>query len=296
MPKRTGMRYQAPVALYNDPRRFFVEWIDPGGAGLGKRILDVGCACGDLGRALAAVGECELVGLEYDAGSVDVAMATGVYDRVCRVDLEDGASDSVLDGLGGFDVIVCGDVLEHLRDPPGVLRRLLRRLRSGGQVLVSLPNIAHASVKLDLLDDRFAYTERGLMDRTHLKFFTWRSIAELLDTVGLQVREVRTTTSPRRRVVGSAAFRRLPASVSEVVIGDPHSFVNQYVVNCIVGEGGDGPSNKQMLGNACGSGVESIPIHPLVRLASAIIPVRDWRRRFRERWHLRLNRGGRPVP
>lgn len=276
------------MALYNDPRRCFVDWIRDG-----DRVLDVGCACGDFGCCLASERRVEILGLEYDQGSVEVARATGAFTRVIRCDLEDTATIPAWEGAGTFDVIVFGDVLEHLRDPAAVLAVLLRLSRPGGLVLISLPNLAHANVKIDLLENRFDYTDRGIMDRTHLRFFTWRSIAELLDSVGLRILEARTTVSPTRRVTGSSRFRRLHPAVGKLIVEDQHSFVNQYVVKCKLRSDHErGPSNAEMLRGIRLDGLASRRVHAWVRVTAAMIPRRDWRRRYRERMHLWLHRHG----
>lgn len=292
--RRRSERYKAPVALYNDPRRYFIDWI-----GDGQRVLDVGCACGDFAVQLGRERKVEVVGLEYDAGSVALARATEAFEEVLQTDLDAPDVDRAWDSLGRFDAIVLGDVLEHLRDPERVLGRLVRVLDPEGRVLVSLPNIAHASVKIDLLDDRFEYTERGIMDRTHLRFFTWRSISDLLDSMGLRIEEARTTVSPKRRITESRRFRELPEPVGRAIAEDPHSFVNQYVVRCRLRRDGDGPSrNREILRNIGSDGVAALRVHPLVRWSSALIPRREWRRRYRERIHLWVHRreAGRPSP
>ena len=87
---------------------------------------------------------------------------------------------------GAYDAILFLDVLEHLRDPDGVLRAARDWLRPGGRVLCSLPNVAHWRVRLALARGRFDYTENGLMDATHLRWFTRRTARELLTRAGLR--------------------------------------------------------------------------------------------------------------
>lgn len=97
---------------------------------------------------------------------------------------------------GQFDVIVYGDILEHLKNPMVVLRDLNRYLRPGGTVIVSVPNFVHLWVRLNVLVGRFRYAERGILDRTHVRFFTMASFRSFLGHAGLQVDDVVATPVP----------------------------------------------------------------------------------------------------
>src|SRR5205823_7166679 len=102
---------------------------------------------------------------------------------------------------GGFDAIVCADVLEHLRDPAAALAAVRHALAPDGEVVISIPNVAHLWVRLSLLAGRFDYAERGILDRTHLRFFTRRTLLALLARAGLAVDELRVTPVPLPLVV-----------------------------------------------------------------------------------------------
>ena len=116
-----------------------------------------------------------------------------------------------------FDAVVCADVLEHLARPEDLLARIHGWLRPGGTLLVSLPNVANVTVRAGLLLGRFPYAERGILDRTHLRFYTRRSARDLLTGAGFRVRERRgdrdalrargARSSPRRR----GGFRCAPS-------------------------------------------------------------------------------------
>ena len=179
----------------------------------GSRVLDVGCATGYLGELLAAK-ECVVVGIEADPEAARLARSSGAYQAVYEIDLDDATSSLP---TGAFDVVLCADVLEHLRDPPGTLRRLHPMLAEDGQLVVSLPNVAHLSVRLQLLAGHFRYTERGILDRTHLHFYTYESARALIEGSGLRVESVFAGSnrfgdivsfgpSPVRRLRGLLAF------------------------------------------------------------------------------------------
>ena len=141
-------------------------------------VLDVGCSAGSLGRELAARGV-QVDGIEYDEAAAEEARS--VYRRVVVGDLE---TMPVELEPAGYDVIVFADVLEHLRDPCRLLARLAPLLRPGGHVVVSTPNVANWSMRLLHLAGRWDYQERGIMDRTHLRFFTRRTLLALLRQAG----------------------------------------------------------------------------------------------------------------
>ncbi len=99
-------------------------------------------------------------------------------------------------GAQPFDAVVCADVLEHLARPEDLLARIHGWLRPGGTLFVSLPNVANVTVRAALLLGRFSYAERGILDRTHLRFYTRRSAEALLTGAGFRVRDVEATAMP----------------------------------------------------------------------------------------------------
>lgn len=154
----------------------------------GLRLLDLGAAGGHLGRAVR--DRCAwLAGVEPDASLP--ASARDGYDRW----LSCGAED-VEGWEAPFDVVVCADVLEHLARPETLLERIHGWLRPGGTLLVSLPNIANVSVRVSLLLGHFRYTDRGILDRTHLSFYTLASARNLLEGSGFRVQAAEPTAMP----------------------------------------------------------------------------------------------------
>lgn len=154
-------------------------------------VLDVGCGFGTTSQRIQRLGN-RVTGIESSAEAAAVAMKR--LERVVTADLHE--SDRVRAQLSSasFDVIIFADVLEHTAWPVGVLRRYLDFLRPGGSVIISVPNIGVWSVRLGLLLGRFNYTDSGVLDATHLRFFTGRTVRELLDRAGL--RPKRTTYNP----------------------------------------------------------------------------------------------------
>ncbi|MDX6716765.1 MAG: hypothetical protein QOH30_3323 [Baekduia sp.] len=155
----------------------------------GARVLDVGCATGYLAAELARRG-CTVVGVEFDQVAAQQARAFcrevvvgDLESEAVRADVQRAVTDA-----GGVDTVICADVLEHLRDPWAVLAWLRTLLDPGGRAIVSVPNIAHWTVRRALLRGRFDYADFGLLDRTHLRFFTRASATELAHRAGFAVR------------------------------------------------------------------------------------------------------------
>lgn len=164
-------------------------------------VLDVGCWNGTLGRKL--IRDCNAVvdGIERDATQAQQAREGG-YRRVDVADLDREVPDA--DGRS-YDVILFGDVLEHLVHPEQVLEKLVGRLKPGGRVLVSLPNIAFAVNRVTHLLGRWDYKDYGILDRTHLRFFTKRTMIALVESAGLRV----------VRIDGYVGLHQYPAVVRE---------------------------------------------------------------------------------
>ena len=151
-------------------------------------ILDVGAAQGMLGQLLRGSG------LAIDAvepNSAWAGLAGPHYRRVYASTIEEAALPE-----GAYEVIVCADVLEHTVDPVAVLRQLRRVAAADAHFVVSLPNVAHLAVRLLLLAGRFPQMERGILDRTHLHFYTRDTAEAMLRRAGLEVVRARPTGVP----------------------------------------------------------------------------------------------------
>ncbi len=157
----------------------------------GLDVLDVGCGFATTSQHIQEVGN-RVSGVESNVDAVPIARTR--IAQVIQADLQD--FERVRDALGGrmFDTIIFADVLEHLAWPVGVLRTYTALLKDRGSVIVSLPNVGLWSVRLGLLFGRFHYVDTGVLDRTHLRFFTRRTAVEMLRAAGLE--PVRRTYNP----------------------------------------------------------------------------------------------------
>lgn len=190
-----------------------------------RRVLELGCATGYVTAALKARGH-HVVGVEIDPESADVAR--GVADDVLVGDLDKVGLGELL-GPREFDVVMAGDVLEHLRDPVTVLRDAVGMLSPEGFVVVSLPNVAFHDVRIALLHGDWTYRPDGLLDQTHVRFFTRRSMFAFARDAGLVVTGFhRVERRPGTSNVALADPLLLPL-VKDLVDLDPNARTYQFV-------------------------------------------------------------------
>lgn len=215
------MKYQAPVDLNNEnSSQSAVARLIRDHAPSHGRILDVGCASGDLGVTLEELGF-EVYGIEKDDALAQIA--ANRITKVFKLDIESGSLPE--SELKPFDAIVFGDVLEHLRNPLEVLQDSLKLLTPDGFVCSSIPNIAHASVKFGLLKGAWHYTEEGLLDRTHLRFFTLSSAIQLLRNAGLRIETLQATVV----APDPNEWSGIPHEVVSWILSDESALDFQYV-------------------------------------------------------------------
>ena len=154
-------------------------------------MLEVGCWSGHVTQHLVARGN-SVVGVELDPEAARLAEAHAEHVHVADVDRV--ALSSLEDGP--FDVIMFGDVLEHLRDPHAVLADAAGLLAPDGRFVISIPNVSHIDARMMLLQGGWDYQPDGLLDRTHLRWFTPRSLRELLAGVGFVANRVERVSTP----------------------------------------------------------------------------------------------------
>jgi O-antigen biosynthesis protein len=159
----------------------------------GSHVLDVGCHTGILGSALVEKKHCTVKGIDLDLDALEVARER--IHAVTSIDLEDSEWVQTLQSKGfrNFDAIIFGDVLEHTRQPAKILIQAKQLLSSNGRVIVSLPNVANVRIRLQILRGKFEYQDSGILDRTHLRFFTLKTARELLQHAGYRIIEERHT-------------------------------------------------------------------------------------------------------
>ena len=223
--------YWAPVdpEAPNNSHAFSLQLI-----GRNRRVLELGPAAGHFTKALVDAG-CRVVGVEVDPDAAE--RVSGFAERVVVGDLSDPAVVSSAIDDERFDVVVGGDVLEHLPDPLRTLRACRGALKPGGYVVLSVPNVAHADVKLQLLAGRFPYRDTGLLDRTHLHFFTLESIEDMLRDAGLLLIDLKRVTLPVFTTEQAVDRESVSPEVLSSVLADPESETYQFVVRAVLHDG-----------------------------------------------------------
>lgn len=154
-----------------------------------SKVLDVGTAGGFLGEYLIKEKNCELWGIEPDSELYQNALNVG-YVKMFQKTIENvlESNDLLQDK---FDVIFLGDVLEHLICPEKILAQLKFFLKVNGKFIISLPNIAHYSTRFGLLVGKFDMADAGILDRTHLHFYTRTSAIKMIEECGLEIEKIR---------------------------------------------------------------------------------------------------------
>ncbi|UYP28923.1 class I SAM-dependent methyltransferase [Pseudomonas sp. Z8(2022)] len=172
-----------PLGYFDNIRMDVISFIDkPAG-----EVLEIGCGAGGTLSYLKSNGLAQhVVGIDIASSQIEVALRQGV-DEAFVSNLDD--LEEILHGRT-FDAILMLDVLEHLVDPWSVLKRISGFLRPGGRAYVSLPNVQSVRVLVPLLMGQWRYKELGILDKTHLRFFTKRTAVELLRGAGFELESV----------------------------------------------------------------------------------------------------------
>jgi len=233
--------------------------------GYNKTVLEVGCSTGFFTKVLVQRG-CNVVGIELDPEAAE--MAEKWAERVVVGDIDEGDVWNYVKDES-FDVVVFGDVLEHLRDPLASLREAVRKIKPTGFVVTSVPNVAHGDVRIALLQGKFPYTESGLLDQTHLRFFTLETLRMLLDKAGLVVVDTKRVVVPLFHSELGVKLGDVSHRTLDELHADPEVECYQYVMKS-VRDNGD---------------------HALTDLAARVNELTD--RLHRQRMRLAVFRGGR---
>ena len=189
-------------------------------------VLDLGCGSGALGQHLSETRGCTLDGVTLS--EAEATHARPHYRRVVVDNLE--SCDLVATFAGShYDFIVCADVLEHLSRPEQVLAACRQLLQPEGRLLISVPNAGYTGLIAELLEGEFLYREEGLLDRTHLRFFTRRSLARFLGEQRWAIDSVDTIARELPESEFDAAFDRLPPSVARHLLGAPDALSYQFI-------------------------------------------------------------------
>ena len=219
----SSKRYEPPIIDLDNKNSSQILTIDL--TGVHKKVLEIGTSTGYISKILKERGNI-VTGIEIDheAGLI----AQQYCDRMIFGDVEALALNKKLEPAS-FDVILCGDVLEHLKNPVKILQKLQKFLKPDGYLVVSLPNFCHGDVLLNLLNGDFRYTSIGLLDETHLRFFGLKNIFALFAECGYQISDLHTTNLDIGNTELKINQEKVPQDLLKFIRSLPNSNVYQYV-------------------------------------------------------------------
>ncbi|MEE4659199.1 MAG: glycosyltransferase [Halieaceae bacterium] len=191
-------------------------------------VMDLGTGSGELGAWLTREKRCTVDGIEMSAEHI--AQASPHYRRLEQVDLEQADALAIFES-GSYDRVVLADVLEHVRDRENLLRQAAALLKPGGELLLSVPNVGYAGVILDLLEGHFDYRDEGILDSTHIRFYTRDSLCDFLRGMGFGIVAV----EPVVKALQQTEFAHfspelLPASLVNALLDREESLAYQYIL------------------------------------------------------------------
>lgn len=191
---------------YNfDPDPYNTHMLLMSEVSLGAKVLEIGTASGYLGEYMTHEKKCEVWGVEPVKALYEESLSCG-YKKIFNESAEDFLNNTEV-ASEKFDIILLGDVLEHMAYPDVVLRGLKKFLKPEGKVVISMPNIAHYSIRLSLLFGKWNTTDSGILDRTHLRFYTLDSALQMIGGCGLKIEKFRPSSGYIERFGLNKLFR-----------------------------------------------------------------------------------------
>ena len=213
------------MAYYDNVNEDLLAMIPPDAT----KVCEVGCGTGEMAKVYKRVNpECEYYGIEFDPRSHRDAESSGIFADVVHRDVEKLWAYTINQFYPDLDVLIYGDVLEHLRDPWKHLEHAVKEwVKPGGQVIACVPNVQNFGLAINLLAGSFEYQSEGLMDRTHLRFFTLSTLIDLFDKAGLSIVSVEPRNWEDRWDTDHKQFIKLMTPFVEHYGIDPKSFARE---------------------------------------------------------------------
>ena len=226
-PSKSGQSMEKSLNYYSSGRKDILPLLEPI---VGKTVLDIGCGAGGTGRLLKERGCAALYGIECIPKAAEIAMQA--YDKVhlCPVEQVDFTQYRNF-----FDYIICADVLEHLVDPWSVVETLRETLKPGGSLIASIPNTRNRGIIGGLLLGSWEYQSAGLLDKTHLRFFTFQSVVSMFYKAGYTI----TSIGPNYESVADEIVPKLNSSPAKkmieelikVLVGQSYTFTDEDMLD-----------------------------------------------------------------
>jgi O-antigen biosynthesis protein len=226
MEQNSGLKYNFELDMVGDnSNSLILREVMPN-----SEVLEFGCAYGRMTKYLKEQLNCNVFIVEYnsEAGKVAAAYSSQAMIGSAAGDIEDYFWLSELKDKK-FDYIIFADVLEHLYDPWQVLSSTKDLLKDNGRVLISIPNLGHNSIILDLLNDKFNYRDIGLLDNTHIRFFTEKSLLEMVQKSGYKVDKFINAINAVEFTEFNNSYNDVPVDVAEYLKQRKNGEVYQFV-------------------------------------------------------------------
>lgn len=193
----------------------------------GSRVLEFGPSHGRLTRFLNAYMDCDVVCIELDEEAAEEA--SQYAQKMIVGDIESLLWEEEVENQT-FDYILFADVLEHLRNPERILKIVKKYLRESGSIIISIPNVAHSAILIDLLQDKFIYKDVGLLDNTHIRLFTKTTLDVMIDECGLyKCYETDIAKEPEMTEFVNS-YNELPLNVASYIKNKPYSTSYQFIM------------------------------------------------------------------
>jgi 2-polyprenyl-3-methyl-5-hydroxy-6-metoxy-1,4-benzoquinol methylase len=199
--------------------------------GKDKRVMEVGAGPGSITRLLTSLSNCRVTALEIDSEAIK--KLAPFCERVYQVDLNDKAWSGTIEGDERFEVIVAADVLEHVYEPLTVLKAMRGFLNEGGYMVISIPHVGHSGVHACLLEEDFEYSDFGLLDRTHIRFFGIKNIQKLFEDAGMKIVHAEFVVRNPEHTEFANQWSKLTPEIRNALASNPYGSVYQVVVKAV---------------------------------------------------------------
>lgn len=199
--------------------------------GKDKRVLELGSGPGTITRLLANESNCRVTALEIDAEAIK--KLAPYCDQVYQADLNASDWPDIIEHTEGFDVVIATDVLEHLYEPLKVLTAMKGMLNEHGYIVVSLPHVGHSAIHACLLNEDFSYSEIGLLDRTHIRFFGIKNIQSLFEDAGLKITHAEFVVREPEHTEFAKLWAHTDPELRNALAKNPFGSVYQVVVKAV---------------------------------------------------------------
>ncbi|WP_304912423.1 methyltransferase domain-containing protein [Hydrogenophaga sp.] len=195
--------------------------------GTGRDVLEVGSGPGSITRVLTEVGKNSVTALEIDPEAIEKVRPH--CKQVLSCDLNQADWHEILAG-NEFDIVLAADVLEHLYDPLQALKSMVTLLNGSGRIVLSLPHASHLGIGCCLLSNNFRYGEWGLLDKTHIRFFSLQNIHNLIEAAGLKIIHAEFVITPPSNMEFADLWNAMDSNKQKALLSNPFSLVYQVVL------------------------------------------------------------------